>query len=445
MAGVTAGSKGYKFVDRVRLLVAAGTGGNGRTGFQSLPYQVQVAADGGNGGFGGNVYCVGTTSLQSLDLQGERVLRAESGGDGGGQRSSGRTGASVTVSVPLGTSITQLVPPQQYMESISQEIVRVGREKLAQQLAHGEDAEDEGEWFNPEDALIAGGPSDIAHHPALRGLGLDRVAKLFLKRKDIEYDRVLLAEVNEEGQRVLLAEGGRGGLGNAAFKSPQNRTPRATPGKPGQEKFLELELKSIADVGLVGLPNAGKSTFLRSISAATPKVAPYPFTTLHPILGNVKLSEADSLDLETTPNFTVADIPGIIEGSHENRGLGFGFLRHIERTSVLAFVVDVAPPEAGRTAVLDLHVLLRELELYQPGLVQSRRKVVLANKMDLVQTDSERNQRKLLANLRQLVDVSSRELGAEVIPICARHRHGVDQARLTLARMLGLLPEKVPL
>ncbi len=176
------------------------------------------------------------------------------------------------------------------------------------------------------------------------------------------------------GQRLVVARGGKGGRGNARFVTPQMRAPRfAEHGDPGEERWLELELKLLAEVGLVGFPNAGKSSLLRRISAARPKVASYPFTTLEPHLGLVKIGEDDS--------FVVADLPGLIEGAHDGHGLGHRFLRHVERTRVLIHVVDTAGTE-GRDPREDVRVINRELELYNPDLVD-RPMVIAANKMDL--------------------------------------------------------------
>jgi GTP-binding protein len=184
-----------------------------------------------------------------------------------------------------------------------------------------------------------------------------------------------LADLTEEGQRVLLARGGRGGRGNARFVSSTNRAPRRTePGEAGEERRLRLQLKLIADVGLVGFPNAGKSTLISRISAARPKIASYPFTTLTPNLGVVTLSDDRS--------FVVADVPGLIEGAHEGHGLGDRFLRHIERTKVLVHLVDVSGA-SGREPVEDFDVIQRELRLFNAA-VAAKPQIVAANKIDAI-------------------------------------------------------------
>src|SRR4029450_12853488 len=185
----------------------------------------------------------------------------------------------------------------------------------------------------------------------------------------------LLADLAEEGQRVLVARGGRGGRGNARFVSSTNRAPRRTePGEPGEEKVLRLELELLADVGLIGFPNAGKSTLISRISAARPKIADYPFTTLAPNLGVVSLSDDRS--------FVVADVPGLINGAHEGHGLGDRFLRHVERTKVLVHLVDVSGA-SGRDPVEAFDTIQEELRLFGPQLA-AKPQIVAANKIDAV-------------------------------------------------------------
>ncbi len=189
----------------------------------------------------------------------------------------------------------------------------------------------------------------------------------------------LLADLAEEGQRVLVAKGGRGGMGNARFATSTNRAPRKVqPGEPGEIKDLRLELKLLADVGLVGFPNAGKSTMIARISAARPKIADYPFTTLVPNLGVVRLGEDRS--------FVVADVPGLIEGAHRGLGLGHQFLRHLERTKVLVHLVDVSSA-TGRDPVSDLDIIRQELERFQPTLA-AKPQIVAASKIDAVDDES---------------------------------------------------------
>lgn len=204
--------------------------------------------------------------------------------------------------------------------------------------------------------------------------------------KDFETGRVHF-EITRHGQEEILLKGGRGGKGNTFFKSPTQQTPRfAQPGEPGEEGWKIFELKLLADVGLVGFPNAGKSTLLAAVSAARPEIADYPFTTLVPNLGLVSYREFRS--------FVMADIPGIIEGAHEGRGLGLRFLRHIERNAVLLFLI----PADARDHRREYEILLRELELYNPELLKKRR-VVSISKSDLLDDELIRELHKELNDL----------------------------------------------
>lgn len=186
----------------------------------------------------------------------------------------------------------------------------------------------------------------------------------------------VIADLAQDGQTVVLAKGGNGGLGNLHFKSSTNRAPRqCTPGEPGEHRELQLELKVLADVGLLGMPNAGKSTFIRSVSAARPKVADYPFTTLHPNLGVVRVDHNRS--------FVIADIPGLIEGAAEGAGLGHRFLRHLARTRLLLHLVDIAPMSEDVNPVAEARAIVEELRKYDESLYQKPRWLVL-NKMDMI-------------------------------------------------------------
>ena len=194
-----------------------------------------------------------------------------------------------------------------------------------------------------------------------------------------ENTQAVIADLDVDGKKILIAKGGKGGLGNIHFKSSTNRAPRqCTKGEPGEERDLRLELRVLADVGLLGLPNAGKSTFIRAVSAARPKVADYPFTTMHPNLGVVRTSENKS--------FVIADIPGLIEGAAEGAGLGIRFLKHLARTRVLLHIVDLAPPDPDADPVHDARAIVHELEKYSPELAAKPRWLVL-NKLDLIPED----------------------------------------------------------
>ncbi|MBP9212880.1 MAG: GTPase ObgE [Bacteroidetes bacterium] len=193
----------------------------------------------------------------------------------------------------------------------------------------------------------------------------------------------IVADITEEGQELVIAKGGRGGKGNWVFRSPTNQAPRVcTPGEPGEEYHLELELKLLADIGLVGFPNAGKSTLISTISAAKPKIADYPFTTLVPNLGMVYFQESKS--------FVVADIPGLIEGAHEGKGLGIQFLKHIERTKALLYLIDCTSDDIKR----DLKVLKNELKQFSETLPK-KKSIIAITKLDIADEDLRKELKKL--------------------------------------------------
>jgi GTP-binding protein len=227
--------------------------------------------------------------------------------------------------------------------------------------------------------------------------------------KNAETGKILF-DLAQSGQKVLLAKGGKGGKGNSNFATPTRRTPRfAEPGKPGEEKRIILELKLIADVGLVGFPNAGKSTLISSISAAKPKIADYPFTTLEPVLGIVQYKDFRS--------FTVADIPGIIEGAHQGKGLGIKFLRHIERTKILLFLIDITSDDYQR----DFDILYNELKKYSRKLVEKKILVALS-KADLL-SESE---------LKKMKKVKFKKVEEPALIISAVSGYGIEKLIDTL-------------
>jgi len=236
---------------------------------------------------------------------------------------------------------------------------------------------------------------------------------------DAETNEVL-ADLTEPGQRFLAAKGGKGGYGNARFATSTNRAPRkATPGEPGEERWLKIELKLIADVGLIGLPNAGKSTLLSRLSRANPKVAPYPFTTLEPQLG--------VLQVEDHRPIIVADIPGLIKGASQGVGLGDAFLRHVERTEFLVIVLDGSRDETDILA--DLHILEHELSEYDPRLLQ-RKRMVLLNKIDLLGRDER------ITRCAQL-----RKQGVEVLPVSGKSGENLDRLQIMIAEIVDPLDQ----
>lgn len=234
----------------------------------------------------------------------------------------------------------------------------------------------------------------------------------------------LIADLVRDGQEAVVARGGRGGRGNAHFATPNNKAPKmAENGEPGEERWLNLELKLLADVGLVGFPNAGKSTLISKVSAAKPKIANYPFTTITPNLGVVRVEEGRS--------FVMADIPGLIEGAHAGSGLGHDFLRHVERTRLLIHVLDTAGCE-GRDPVVDFLVTKRELSLYNPVLGEMPQ-VIAANKMDL---DGSGN------NLERLREAYGGDY--EIFPVSAATGEGLDRLIYRVAELVEKIPLKMP-
>ncbi len=278
--------------------------------------------------------------------------------------------------------------------------------------------------FNPDYKAQRGGNGAGALRTGRGGRDLEipvPVGTLVFKIDPETGEKQQAADLTVVGQRVLLAQGGRGGLGNAHFATSTNRAPRKVqPGEPGQEFELHLKLKLLADVGLVGYPNAGKSTLISVISAAKPKIAAYPFTTLTPNLGVVALSG--------DRDFVVADVPGLIEGAHEGHGLGHQFLRHIERTKVIIHLVDVSSA-SGRDAVEDFDTIRKELKLYNPELLKKPH-LVAANKIDAVDdpkrvTALEKRAKKLKLKFFEISAVAGtgvKELIEAAWPIIAKAR-----------------------
>jgi len=234
-----------------------------------------------------------------------------------------------------------------------------------------------------------------------------------------------IGDLTGNGQRLLVATGGHGGKGNIHFKSSTNRSPqRAIPGEPGEERTIRLELKLLADVGLLGFPNAGKSTFIRAVSAAKPRVADYPFTTLHPNLGVVRV--------ERDRSFVVADIPGLIEGASEGAGLGIQFLKHVMRTRLLLHLVDMAPADEAIDPVAQVKAIEKELKQFEPGLLKRPRWLVL-NKADLLPPDEREKQAKaIVKRLRWKAPwfVVSAATGEGTRDICLRAMALLDELRL---------------
>ena len=329
------------FIDRAKITVKAGSGGNGMSSFRREKYVPNGGPSGGDGGRGANVVLIGDSNLNTLlDFRYKRIFKGDNGAHGQSSNMHGRGAEDLLIKVPPGTIIKDEVTGQ------------------------------------------------------------------------------VLGDITEIGQTVVVAKGGRGGRGNARFVNSVHRAPTfAELGEPGAERVLMLELKLLADVGLLGYPSVGKSSILSMVSAAKPEIAAYHFTTLSPVLGVVSIGEGQ--------NFVLADIPGLIEGAHEGVGLGHDFLRHVERTKVLIHVLDVSGLE-GRDPIDDFHKINNELKLYNERLFK-RPQIVAANKMDLpeAQENYERVAKYMI------------ELGHEIYPISAATGDGLTALMQRAAQLLA--------
>jgi len=352
------------FVDEVKVYARAGHGGKGCVAFLREAYRPKGGPDGGNGGRGGDVILEADHDLNNLLHQFYQPrLIAQNGEHGMGKGMDGHAGRDLVVKVPCGTLVwrdldvaADAVPESQGDEADEAE------ERKGRDSGRGK-------------PLIQ---SSTSHRPVIRHAGASRALEVDLEADDAAEDaggggRELVADLTEHGQRFVLCKGGRGGLGNRNFANSVRQAPRfAQPGEPGTEGHFRLELRLIAEVGLVGYPNAGKSTLLTAISKARPKIAPYPFTTLTPQIGIVEYPDFRRV--------VVCDVPGLIEGAHQNVGLGHAFLRHIQRCRFLVLVVDMAGTD-GRAPWDDFKQVVAELGLHDPALLE-RPRLIVANKMD---------------------------------------------------------------
>jgi len=366
------------FVDRIKVFAQAGSGGRGCVSFRREKFVPKGGPDGGDGGRGGDVVLLADQHVDNLsNLFYEPIIKAKNGGHGQGKKMHGRSAPAKIVKVPVGTIVYQLQNADR-----GSRIEARGRKRKTPNV--------QGQTPNAEE------------HDTNADLSAIRNPKSEMKP---------LVDLAHHSQEFVLCGGGGGGKGNVHFKSSRNRAPRQyTEGEEGEQGHFLFELYTIADAGLVGYPNAGKSTLLRRISAARPKVASYPFTTLHPIIGVVELSGYRRV--------TIADIPGLIEGAHRDLGLGHDFLRHIARCRLLLFVVDAGGSE-GRNPVDDLRNLRREIDLYDPAL-SKRPWCIIANKIDL---PAARENLKTLQNSFPTVDMA---------PVSASTGHGIEAFKTKL-------------
>ena len=328
------------FVDEVKVVARAGHGGPGCIAFRREAYIPKGGPDGGNGGKGGDVVLEATHDLNNLLEQffNPRLI-AQNGQNGMGKGMDGKAGKDIVIKVPCGTLVWCMEDTTPDPDPESSKSAGDRPMDPAQAEAEAEDAAAAAEAGEDDDDETARLPVGGRGRAVIRTSGNIRALEVGLEEDDAKSDvplakGELVADLTTDGQRFILCKGGRGGLGNRNFATSRHQSPRyAQPGEHGTEGRYLLELRMMADVGLVGYPNAGKSTLLTAISHARPKIAAYPFTTLSPNLGVVPLSDHRS--------FVVADIPGIIEGASTGKGLGLQFLRHIERTRILAFIIPI--------------------------------------------------------------------------------------------------------
>lgn len=344
------------FVDEVKVFARAGHGGKGCIAFCREAYRPKGGPDGGNGGRGGNVILQASNDLNNLIAQFYVPrLVAENGEFGMGKGMDGHAGKDLIIKVPCGTLVWKLPTPAEPMPEEEVPVPELSQPTTKPELIPV-----------PKRPLLRRSGSIMAQEIDLAGEPPDAPVLA-------EDDAELVADLTVHGQEFVLCKGGRGGLGNRNFATARRQAPRfAQPGEPGEEGHYRFELRMVAEIGLIGYPNAGKSTLLTAISRARPRVAAYPFTTLTPQVGILEYADFHRL--------TVCDVPGLIAGAHENVGLGHAFLRHIVRCKGLVLLLDMAGTD-GRDPVDDYRQLLRELELYDPALLAKPR-LVVANKMD---------------------------------------------------------------
>lgn len=345
------------FVDEVKIFARAGKGGAGCVAFQREAFRPKGGPSGGNGGRGGSVILEATENLNNLiDLYYKPRLVANNGLPGQGQKMEGKAGKDIVILVPCGAMVWGHPPKAPEPTPVPED------EFEDAELEPGVAIRSRGsaEAMEFDLASLPEDDEEVPHDPP--------------RPEPVEEEpEQILADLTEHGQRFVLCQGGRGGLGNKNFATARRQVPRfAQPGEAGQEGEFRVELRLLAQVGLVGYPNAGKSTLLGAISKANPKIAPYPFTTLHPRIGIVEYEDFERL--------TVCDIPGLVEGAHMNVGLGHQFLRHISRCRALSLIIDMAGVD-NRKPWDDYFQLLDELRLYDPEMLNKPR-IVVANKMD---------------------------------------------------------------
>lgn len=409
------GRLSYRFVDRTRVRASGGAGGNGSTSMFRIGRKHKRRPDGGHGGNGGSVIIVADPSEQSLRWSSPHVS-APAGTHGSSQGKNGRNGKNLVIRVPCGVVVRRVLDYDEEWDPETKSIRKLG--------GHEEDEDpfdsflDQEENFPHNEANYDGSSGTVEFEDVPLNLGrnknntetheideLDSDTHVELEHEELSLDnhdagidvdvdpdfhihtpwgereKIDIADLDKPGSYVVVAKGGRGGTGSVVFASRNGPLPepevisRIAKPKPFEHAALELELKLIADLGLVGFPNAGKSSLLAAMSRATPYIAPYPFTTLHPLVGYIEYQDGFRV--------CAADVPGLIAGASEGRGKGTAFLRHLERTKALLYIVDAAGTD-GRDPLDDLRILSEEIAAYADGDMINRRSLIVANKLDLL-------------------------------------------------------------
>jgi len=424
------GRLAYRFVDKIRLRAIGGIGGKGSVSMKGLLQAHKKRPDGGHGGRGGHVILVTDPKKQSLRLS-HHVVSADKGGMGSSKKQNGRAGKNKVIRVPCGVVVRRILQSNEEWDPETETVIRLGDENDHDSDDHGFDdqshsnrygyelpdsykdvdlfEEDEDDYDNECDDEF---DDNVISMTSMTDDNEEIIEEGLEKAKDSR-QKVVLADLDKPGSWYVVAHGGRPGRGNCDFAKihgappdPMFQLERARPGE-GETAYLELELKLIADIGLVGFPNAGKSSLLAAMSRATPEIAPYPFTTLHPLLGVIEYRDGKKV--------RVADVPGLVAGASEGRGRGHDFLRHIERNKALLYIVDSAGCD-GRDPLEDLKILAQELASYDDSDLLSMPALVVANKVDLISNDQ---QRELLMDLGKVAEEAGIRSNSEVMGISA--------------------------
>ncbi|KAL3943665.1 MAG: hypothetical protein SGBAC_002285 [Bacillariaceae sp.] len=414
------GRASYRFVDRTRVRVSGGMGGNGSLSMERIGRKHKRRPDGGHGGNGGSIVIVADEHEQTLRWTKPHVT-ADSGSHGGSVNKNGRNGRNTVLKVPCGVVIRRVLDYDEEWDAATKTVI-----KLEPEVDVAGDIKFKGaptgpvEYFMVEEeegneaAIDDNNNNNKLKPPKLNfdedteddALDESETHTPFTPWGDRE--KVVIADLDTHGSYAAIAKEEEVGLVplNGPLPEMEDIAVHAKP-QEGETAFLELELKLIADIGLVGFPNAGKSSLLAATSRATPHIAPYPFTTLNPLVGYVEYSDGSRL--------CVADVPGLIQGASEGRGRGHDFLRHLERTKALLFIVDAAGMD-GRGPVSDLEILIDELQAYGDGDMLNRRALVVANKMDLLK---EQDREVVMDGLMSVVVESGIQMEGDIIGISA--------------------------